>query len=193
MSIQGSATYNDSKQSTSPCFVSNIKASSSYGKCITQVYNSSNPGSPKAVASPFGNVGDVTPFSPHVQANARVRYDWSGSHDMNWFASGGVSYTGSMYNMPATYPSGTVADGQSSFAGPNGTIIPGTTLLRYKMAGYAVLDASFGFTRDNVTVTIFGDNLANSHASTFTTSAEFIKAQVPLRPLVYGVKIASKF
>ncbi len=193
LSIQGSATYNDSKQSTSPCFISNIPASSTFGKCITQVYNSADPAHPKPVASPFGNVGGTTPFSPHVQANARARYDWAGSNNMNWFASGGVSYTGSMYNQFATYPSGTVADGQSSFAGPNGTIIPGTTLLRYKMAGYAVLDASFGFTRDNVTVTIFGDNLANSHASTFTTSAEFIKAQVPLRPLVYGVKIASKF
>ena len=193
LSIQGSATYNDSKQSTSPCFVSNIAASSTFGKCITQVYNKADPASPNTVASPFGNVGGTTPFSPHVQANVRGRYDWTGGHDMNWFIGGGVSYTGLQYNQPATYPSGTVADGQSSFAGPNGTIIPGTTLLRYKIPGYAVGDASFGFTRENVTVTIFGDNITNSHASTFTTAGEFIKSEVPLRPAVYGIKIASKF
>ena len=193
LTLQGSATYNDSKQSTSPCFVSNIAASSTFGKCITQVYNKADPAHPNPVASPFGNVGGTTPFSPHVQANARARYEWAGIHDLNWFASGGISYTGSQYNQPATYPSGTVADGRSSFAGPNGTVIPGTTLLRYKIDGYAVLDASIGFTHDNVTVTIFGDNLANSHASTFTTSAEFIKERVPLRPAVYGLKIASKF
>ncbi|WP_232280904.1 TonB-dependent receptor [Novosphingobium nitrogenifigens] len=188
--FQGSATYNDSKQSSSPCFVSNISTSSSYGKCITQVYSS---GVVRSVASPFGNVGDTTPFSPHVQASFRGRYDWEGKAGMNWFASGGVSYTGPMYNQPATYPSGTVADGQSSFAGPNGVVIPGSTLLRYRMSGYALLDASFGFSKDKWTVTIYGENLTNTHASTFTNSAQFIKTEIPVRPLVYGMKVSMKF
>jgi iron complex outermembrane recepter protein len=190
LSVQGSATYNDSKQSTAPCFYSNISTSSTNGQCIQNVYTSSGV---KPVASPFGNVGDTTPFSPHVQANLRGRYDWAGKHDMNWFVSGGVTYTSSMYNQPSTYPSGTVADGQSSFAGPNGVVIPGSTLLRYKMSGYALLDASFGFSRENWTFTVFGENLTNSHASTNTSSAEFIKTEVPVRPLIYGVKVSTKF
>jgi len=192
LSIQGSATYNDSKQSTAPCFIGNIPGTSSYGSCITGVYNSTT-GKTAAVTSPFGVIGAVTPFSPHVQANARARYDWAGKADMNWFVSGGVSYTGSMYNQPATYPSGDQVDNNTTFAAANGTIIPGTTVLRYKMPGYALVDASFGFTHDNVTVTIFGENLTNSHASTFTSSAEFIKTEVPVRPLIYGMKISTKF
>jgi outer membrane receptor protein involved in Fe transport len=190
LSIQGSATYNDSKQSNSPCFIANNPTASSFGKCITQVY-SGNVNSPNPVQSPFGNVGDITPFSPHVQANARARYDWAGKADFNWFVSGGISYTGSMYNEPATYPSGDVA-GNGSVVGPNGIIVPATTVLRYKMPGFALLDASFGFSHDNWTVTIFGENLTNTHASTFTNSAEYIKTQVPVRPLIYGLKISTK-
>ena len=188
LSIQGSATYNDSRQSNSPCFIANNPLASSYGQCITQVYNG---GKVQSVQSPYGNIGDVTPFSPHVQANLRSRYDWAGKADFNWFVSGGISYTGAMYNEPATYPSGDVA-GNGSVVGPNGIIVPGTTVLRYKMPGYALVDASFGFSHDNWTVTIFGENLSNTHASTFTNSAEFIKTSIPVRPLIYGVKISTK-
>jgi len=190
LSVQGSATYNDSKQSTAPCFISNISTSSSYGKCITQIYDG---GKINPVTSPFGTIGAVTPFSPHVQANIRGRYDWAGKADFNWFVSGGVSYTGSMYNEPATYPNGDVADGVTTFAGPNGVVIPGTTVLRYKMPGYALVDSSVGFSHDNITFTLFVENLTNSHASTFTSSDEYIKTEVPVRPRIYGVKISSKF
>ena len=190
LSVQGSATYNDSKQSSAPCFIGNIPGTSSYGSCITGVYSG---GKVNPVTSPFGVIGAVTPFSPHVQANIRGRYEWAGKSNLNWFVSGGVSYTGSMYNQPATYPSGDQVDNNTTFAAANGTIIPGTTVLRYKMPGYALVDASVGFTHDNVTVTIFGENLTNSHASTFTSSAEFIKTKVPVRPLIYGMKISSKF
>jgi outer membrane receptor protein involved in Fe transport len=193
LSVQGSATYNDSKQANQPCFISNIAGSSSYGQCIMQVYNANNPAQPIQVTSPFGHVGDVTPFSPHVQANLRGRYDWAGKANINWFVAGGISYTGSMYNQPSTYPSGDVADGNTTFQGPNGVVIPGTTLVRYRMTGYALVDSSFGFTRDNITLTIFGENLANTHASTFTSAGEFIKTQVPVRPRIYGLKISSKF
>ena len=193
LSIQGSATYNDSKQSSAPCFIENIGPAAAIGQCIKTLYNSSDPANPKTAASPFGTVGSTTPFSPHVQANARGRYEWAGKADMNWFVSGGVSYISSMYNQPSSYPSGDAADGVSSFAGPNGAVIPGSTLLRYKMPGYALVDASIGFTHNNVTVTIFGENLTNSHASTNTSSAEFIKTEVPVRPLIYGMKVSTKF
>ena len=188
LTIQGSATYNDSRQSNSPCFIANNPGVSSFGKCITQVFVG---GSVKPVQSPFGNVGDVTPFSPHFQGNIRGRYEWAGKADMNWFVAGGVSYTSAMFNEPATYPSGDVA-GNGSVLGPNGIIVPGTTVLRYKMPGYALLDAQIGFSRDNWTVTLFGDNITNSHASTFTNSSQFIKTSTIVRPMTYGIKISTK-
>lgn len=178
LSIQGTATYNDSKQSNSPCLRSNVPASSTFGQCITSYATSSGV---VPVQSPYGVQGGITPFSPHFQGSARARYEWPGTGSINWFVAGGISYTGTEYNQPSTYPSG------------DGVLVPGTTLLRYRQHGYSLLDASVGFTRDNVTVTVFGENLTNSHASTFTSSAQFIKSEVPVRPLVYGVKVATTF
>jgi hypothetical protein len=42
-------------------------------------------------------------------------------------------------------------------------------------------------------VQAYGTNLSNSDASLFTTSGQFIKAEVPLRPRVLGVKVGFRF
>lgn len=188
LTIQGSATYNDSKQSNAPCFIANNPGVSSFGKCITEVFSG---GVIKPVQSPFGTVGSITPFSPHFQGNIRGRYEWTGKGGMEWFVAGGVNYTSSQFNQPATYPSGDVP-GNGNVVGPNGIIVPATTVLRYKMPGYALTDAQIGFTRENWTVTIFGDNLFNSHASTFTNSSQYIKTSTIVRPLTYGIKVSTK-
>ena len=178
LTLQGGLTYNDSKQSNSPCLTSNVAASVTNGQCITTYYKG---GVAVPVQSPFGAIGSTTPYSPQVQGDLRARYEWAGKADLNWFVSGGLAYTGVMYNQPSTYPSG------------DGVSIPGTTLLRYRQPGYAILDASIGFKHDNWNVSVFGQNLANSHASTFTSSAQFIKSEVPVRPMTYGVKIGANF
>jgi iron complex outermembrane receptor protein len=178
LTIQGSATYNDSKQVTQPCFISNNPGSATLGNCITQFYSG---GSAVTLQSPFGNLGSSLPYAPHVQADLRGRYEWKGPAHLDWFVSSGISYTGPTYNQPSTYPSG------------EGVVVPGTTLLRYHMAGYAIVDASIGFKRDNWTVSVFGENLTNTHASTFTSSTQFIKSEVPVRPLVYGMKVGVNF
>jgi outer membrane receptor protein involved in Fe transport len=169
LSFVGGATYNDSKQVSSPCFVSDAPGSPTLGQCIA------------TAVSPFGNIGSRLPLSPRFQGNLRARYEWQGQSNLNWFASGGVTYTSAMYNEPSTYPSG------------EGVVIPATALLRYRISGYALLDATLGFRRDNWTVSLYGDNLANSHASTFTSSTERIKQEIPVRPLTYGVKVGVSF
>jgi iron complex outermembrane receptor protein len=178
LSIQASATYNDSKQVTAPCFVSNVTGSTSFGKCIANFYSG---GVATPLQSPFGALGSSLPYAPHVQAEVRGRYDWAGAADLNWFVSGGLSYTGSTFNQPSTYPSG------------DGVTIPGTTLLRYRMSGYALLDASIGMKCGNWSASVFGENLTNSHASTFTSSAQFIKSEVVVRPMTYGLKVGVDF
>jgi len=188
LTIQSSGSYNDSQQANSPCFIANNPTASSFGKCITQVLSG---GSVKPVQSPFGDVGGITPFSPKFQGNIRARYDFAGAGGMEWFVSGGVNYTSSMYNQPATYPSGDVA-ANGNVLGPNGIIVPATTVLRYKMKGYALSDAQVGFKRDDWTVTLFADNLFNSQASTFTNSAQYIKTSTVVRPRTYGLKISTK-
>ncbi|MBU6394454.1 MAG: TonB-dependent receptor [Sphingomonadales bacterium] len=188
LTLNGSATYNESKQANAPCFIANNPGVSSFGKCITEVFSG---GVIKPVQSPFGTVGSITPFSPKFQGNIRARYEWAGKAGMDWFVGAGVNYISSQFNQPATYPDGNVP-GNGNGVGPNGIIVPATTVLRYKMPGYALADAQIGFTKDNWTVTIFGDNIFNSHASTFTNSSQYIKTSTIVRPLTYGIKIAAK-
>ena len=189
LTVQGSATYNDSKQSTAPLLTVNNPASVNAGQPLTSYYKG---GTQISVLSPFGTIGSPTPYAPQVQADIRARYEWMGKADMKWFVSGGVAYTGPMWNQPSTYPSGDTAS-VFDVAGPGGALLPQTTTLRYRMSGYAILDAAIGFRHDNWNVAIFGDNLANTHASTFTSSAQFIKSQVPVRPMTYGLKIGTSF
>jgi hypothetical protein len=101
--------------------------------------------------------------------------------DYKPYAMAGVSYTGSMYNQPATYTSGT------------GVMIPNTTYLRYLQPGYATVDLALGVSKDRWHAELFGNNVGDSHASTFTSSAQFIKSEVPIRPATYGVKFGASF
>ncbi|MDE2339842.1 MAG: TonB-dependent receptor, partial [Alphaproteobacteria bacterium] len=192
LTIQGSLSYNDNVQTNSPCFISNIAGSPTNGQCITQVY-SKQTGTNIAFNNPFGAPGTVAAFAPHFQGDVRARYNWVVDHGMKAFVQAGVVYNSAEYNQPATYTSGDVVNVPQVNPGPNGTTIPGTTLLRYRMPGYALLDAAIGFSKDNWSFQIFGSNLTNSHASTFTSSTQYIKTEVPVRPLVFGVRIGSKF
>jgi hypothetical protein len=176
--LQGSATYNDDRQSNSPCLTDNIAGSAAFGKCITQVVQSGV--GLVSFANPFGSIGSTPAFSPTFQGNLRARYDWE-FREYKPYAMAGVSYTDSMYNQPATYESGA------------GVLIPTTTYLRYEQPAYTTFDANLGVSKDNWFVELFGTNLGNSHASTFTSSAQFIKSEVPLRPRVIELKIGAHF
>jgi len=173
LTVQGSASYNNDTQSSSPCLEDNIASSPGLGKCITEVKG-------QPFQNPFGSIGSTPAFSPTFQGNIRARYDWH-IDDYKAFAQVGANYTGDMYNQPATYLSGV------------GVTIPTTTYLRYLQPAYTTFDASFGVAKDRWTAEIYGTNLGDSHASTFTSSAQFIKSEVPLRPLVIGLKLGAKF
>jgi hypothetical protein len=40
---------------------------------------------------------------------------------------------------------------------------------------------------------LYGENLGNSDASLFTSSAQFIKSEVPLRPRIINLNFGYKF
>ena len=180
LTIQGSASYNDDFQSTSPCLVSNIAASPTFGQCITQIGTKGST-TLTTFANPFGALNTPPAFSPQWEANLRARYDFNLVNDYRAFVQAGGSYTGSEYNEPSTYPSGA------------GVTLPTTTLLRYLQPAYATADASIGVTKDRYSVTLWATNLFDSHASTFTNSTQFIEAQVPIRPRVVELKLGATF
>ena len=61
--------------------------------------------------------------------------------------------------------------------------------VRFGLFGYSDIAA----TTAAWTVTAYGENLANSNASTFISTDQFIVAQTPLRPRLLGVSFGYKF
>jgi iron complex outermembrane receptor protein len=183
LTLTGNMSYNDSKQSTSPCITSagvtpTTKGNPTpLGACITQVRSGDHN---VAVQNALGAIGSTPAFSPKLQYNLRARYDWIVS-DYNAFLQVGMSHVDDMENEPSSFNSG------------EGVVVPTTTWLRYKMPGYNTYDASLGLAKGAWDVLIFGQNLSDKNASTFTTSGQDIRAEVPLRPRVLGVKAALKF
>jgi hypothetical protein len=133
-----------------------------------------------AVQNALGAIGSTPAFSPKLQYNLRARYDWT-FNDYKTFAQVGMTHVDDMSNQPSSFQSG------------DGVLIPTTTWLRYTMPGYNTFDASLGVEKGAWDVLIYGQNLADKNASTFTTSGQDIKAEVPLRPRVLGVKVGFKF
>jgi iron complex outermembrane recepter protein len=174
LTVQTSGSYNSSKQTNSPCLLNNITTSPGYGTCITEVNG-------KPFFNPFGAIGGEPANSPALQANAHFRYDMT-FNDYKTFLSFGGAFTGHSYSQVDTATSG-----------DNLLTPPTTTLLRYEMPSYTTYDAALGVAKDNWTASLFGQNLSNSNASVFTSSAEFIKSEVPIRPRVLGVKFGYKF
>jgi outer membrane receptor protein involved in Fe transport len=177
LTLQGSGSLNRDRQSTSPCLKDDVSGTAAFGQCITS-YTSQ--GVTQPFPSPFGVVGGVSAFSPTFQGNLRARYEWQVASYKAHVMVGG-NYTSSMYNQPASYTSGV------------GVTVPYSTLLRYLQPAYGTLDASVGVAKDNWHAEVYGSNLTNCHASTFTSSAQYIKAETPLRPLVVGFRVGANF
>jgi outer membrane receptor protein involved in Fe transport len=175
LTLQGSASYNENKQTNSPCLVSNAVGSPTLGQCITQVKGAPYP-------NPFGVQGGTSAFSPAYQANLGVRYEWTINEYRPFFSLNG-NYTSQQYNEPENY----IAGDQAS------QIVPTTTYLRYPIPGYGTVDASIGFVRDKWTVQLIGQNLLDSDAITLASSGQFIKAVTPLRPRVVNLKVGMRF
>src|SRR2546429_2724827 len=166
LTLNASMSYNDSKQTTSPCIHSagvtptTVGNPTPAGACITQVRSGDHN---VAVMNPLGSIDSTPAFSPKFQANARAVYDWTAGNGYKWFAMAGINHVGEMSNQPSSFTSG------------DGVLIPFTTWLRYTMPAYNTYDAAIGFAKDTWEASVFGQNLSNSNASTFTTSGQDIK------------------
>jgi outer membrane receptor protein involved in Fe transport len=178
LTVQGSASYNHNVQSNNPALLDNIPGTPAFGQPITQILIKGI--GVTQIQNLFGAPGAVAPFSPTFQGNIRVRYEHPVGA-MTAYGQVAATYTGSEYNVPATYPSGT------------NVLIPGTTTLRYLIPGYATVDASVGLNTERWSVSVNASNLFNNEKSTFITSAEFVKATIPLVPRVVMMKVSAKF
>ena len=132
------------------------------------------------MVNPFGPIGAPSANAPPIQFSLRARYEWSLA-GYSPFAQFGATHNGHSFTQAGSNP--TIAQGGSVTTGR----------LRFENPAYSTYDASFGVAKDAWTVTAYGENLANSNASTFISTDQFIVAQTPLRPRVLGVSFGYKF
>jgi iron complex outermembrane receptor protein len=177
LTLQGAASWNQSRQTNSPTLIDNNPASVNFGKAITQNCNA-DPCVP--VSSPFGPVGSPTANSPPLQFSLRARYEWS-FNDYHSFVQAGASHTGHSFTQAGSNP---------TFAG-TGTI--STSRLRFEDPAYTTVSAAAGIAKDAWNVMVSGENLSNSNAATFTSTDQFIVEQTPLRPRTVGISLGYKF
>jgi hypothetical protein len=131
------------------------------------------------VTNPYGPVGSPTANAPDLQYSVRARYDWS-VNDYLPFLQVSATHTGSSFTQAGSNPTIAEAGGLT------------TSHLRFENPAYTTFDASIGIAKDAWSVTVFGENLGDSNASTFVSAQQFIVAQTPLRPRVLGVTFGYK-
>jgi outer membrane receptor protein involved in Fe transport len=174
--VQASSAWNSSTLTNEPCLVANNPALANAGSCITQTIHS---GRVFDITDPLGQQGSRPAFSPPLEFSVRLRYDWTLYKDYAAFASVGSNYVAHMSNEPVGYPPATIP--------------AGSTREFFDQPSYTTYDASLGVSKDAWTCTLYGQNLGDSNASTYTSSAQYIQMEVPVRPRVLGVKFDYKF
>jgi iron complex outermembrane recepter protein len=175
LTVQASGSWNSANQSNHPCLLNNNPLNPGVGTCITSDTKSAD------IANPLGLEDTRPAFSPPLEFSLRARYDLMLLKDYRAFISAGASHVAHMSNEPLNYPPPVA--GEPSF----------TTRELFDQPGYTTYDASAGVSKDNWTVTLYGQNLSNCDASTYTSTAQYIVQEVPLRPRVLGLKLDYRF
>jgi outer membrane receptor protein involved in Fe transport len=178
LTLQASASWNQSRQTNSPALIDNNPASVNYGKPITENCTTT-PCTP--VGNPFGPVGSPSADAPPIQFSLRARYDWTMANGYNPFVQASAHHSGHSFTQAGSNPNYAIGGAISSSRG------------RFEIPAHSTVEASAGVSKDAWTFTVYGENLANSNASTFISTDQFIVAQTPLRPRVIGASFSYSF
>jgi outer membrane receptor protein involved in Fe transport len=179
LTLQGAASWNSSRQTNSPVLIDNNPASNNYGKQITEKCSTTGTDC-VTVPNPYGPIGGPSADAPPIQFSLRARYEWNLA-GYTPFVQVGATHQGHSYTQAGANPSIAQAGGVT------------TSRIRFDNPAYSTYAASFGVSKDAWYLNVYGENLANSNASTFVSTAQFIVAQTPLRPRVIGATAGYKF
>ena len=188
LTLRGTGAWNSSEQTNSPALIDNNPASANFGKPITEVCPS-GPSDCTPVGDPFGPRGAPTSDSPPIRFTLFLRYE---------FPMPSSRYFGDLQGAVGHVQFGMMHQGHSfTQTGANPPFVPGVTVstatLRFEDPAYTIYDASIGIAKGDWSVTIYGENLADSNAAVFTSTDQFIVAQTPLRPRVIDATIRYRF
>jgi outer membrane receptor protein involved in Fe transport len=179
LTLQGAASWNQSRQTNSPILLNNNPNSPNFGQPITNACNQFGANC-APVTNPFGPSGSPSANAPPVQFSLRARYEWAMAGYAP-FVQVGVTHSGHSFTQAGSNP--TIAEA--------GAVTTGR--LRFENPAYTTVDASLGVAKDAWYVNLYGENLTNSNASVFVSTDQFIVAQTPLRPRVLGAQFGYKF
>jgi outer membrane receptor protein involved in Fe transport len=179
LTLQGAASWNQSRQTNSPALIDRNPASVNFGKPITVSCSSAGTNC-APITNPFGPVGAPSANSPPIQFSLRARYEWAIA-TYNAFAQFGAAHSGHSFTQAGSNP--TIAQ--------TGAVTTGR--LRFEDPAYTTFDASFGVAKDAWNAHVYIENLSNSNASVFTNTDQFIVSQTVLRPRVIGAAFGYKF
>ena len=179
LTLQGAASWNQSRQTNSPILLNNVPNSPNFGQPITNACNAFGTNC-APVTNPFGPIDAPSADAPPIQFSLRARYDWSIAGGYTPFIQVAATHNGHSFTQAGSNP--TIGAGAIS-----------TGRLRFENPAYTTYDASFGVAKDAWWVNVYGENLSNSNASVFVSTDQFIVAQTPLRPRVLGAAFGYKF
>jgi len=175
LTAQGGASWNSSSQTNSPYLIANNPA------LLANPGSAAEFGQPiKSIQNVYGPLGSPTANSPPLQFNVRLRYQWPiAGYDA--FVQAGASHTAHSFTQSGVNP--------TLSAGSNVS----TTLIRFENPAYSLYDASAGIAKDAWAAELYAQNLTNANASIFTSTTQFVPAEVITRPRVLGIKFSYKF
>ena len=150
----------------------------------------------------IAKAGTPLALSPKFQGNIRLRYDWEYANGLKPFVQVGFHHVGStitsdLVNTDILYGCASPYTNCGVPSKINGvTVKPGDSIVnvqnQFKQAAYSTVEASVGLSKDNWSLTIFGDNLTDERPQLFTSANDGEKRVTTSRPRTIGLRIGYK-
>lgn len=144
--------------------------------------------------------GTPLALSPKFQGNVRVRYEWEVANGLKPFVQAGFHHVGStitsdLVNVNILYGCASPYTNCGVNSTINGvTVRPGDPITnlqnQFTQSDYNTVEASFGVSKDNWSITVFGDNLTNERPQLFTSANDGEKRVTTSRPQTFGLRVS---
>ena len=148
-------------------------------------------------------IGSPLALSPKFQGNVRFRYEWETSSGLKPFVQAGLHYVGSTISSDVSNTNILYTGCRSPYSVCGQTsVINGVTVRAgdpiqlqpssFKQPSYTTFEASFGFSKDEWSVQIYGDNLSNARPQLFTSANDGETRVTTTRPRTIGMRVSYK-
>lgn len=148
-------------------------------------------------------VGSPLALSPKFQGNLRFRYEWEMASGLKPFIAAGMHYVGKTITSDIDNTNILYTGCNSPYAVCGQTaVINGVTVKSgdpiqlqpssFKQPSYTTFEASIGVSKDQWSLTIFGENLGDKRPQLFTSANDGEKRVTTSRPRTIGMRVSYK-